>query len=288
MIEPGHAPAFVAPRPDPNTSLLPWLERWSLKPDGPAFATHSSALQPVLHQGRPAMLKRAYNAEEQQGGRLMQWWDGLGAARVLEDDGQAILLERAMGTGSLAQMARDGRDDEACLVLCEAARKLHGHRGAAPPGLADLAEYFVSLRQAAQQHGGLFEQAWQIAARLLARSDGKQPLHGDLHHENVLDFGPQRGWLAIDPKRVIGARGFDYATLFGDPLDLGAELPVRLGRRLAVVAPASGLPPALLLQWIAAQQGLSAAWHLEDDEYAEAQLPLSVLSAALTIGVTHL
>nr|WP_269838897.1 hypothetical protein [Paucibacter sp. M5-1]MCZ7880915.1 hypothetical protein [Paucibacter sp. M5-1] len=51
-----------------------------------------------------------------------------------------------------------------------------------------------------------------------------------------------------------------------------------MGRRLAVVAPASGLPPGLLLQWIAAQQGLSAAWHLEDDEHTEAQLPLSVLS----------
>lgn len=286
MIEP--APAFDAHRPDPSSALLPWLKRWSLQPDGPAFATHSSALQPVLHQGQPAMLKRAYNAEEQHGGRLMQWWDGRGAARVLEGDGQTILLERATGTGSLARMAQDGRDAEACLILCEAARKLHSHRGEPPPGLVDLAEYFVSLRQAAQQHGGLFEPAWQIAARLLAGSDDKLPLHGDLHHENVLDFGPQRGWLAIDPKRVIGARGFDYATLFGDPLDLGAELPGRLGRRLAVVAPASGLPPALLLQWIAAQQGLSAAWHLEDDEHTEAQLPLSVLSAALTLGATPL
>ena len=29
------------------------------------------------------------------------------------------------------------------------------------------------------------------------------PLHGDIDHGHILDFGP-RGWLAIDPKRLIG------------------------------------------------------------------------------------
>jgi hypothetical protein len=41
-------------------------------------------------------------------------------------------------------------------------------------------------------------------------------LHGDIHHDNILDFG-RRGWLAIDPKRLFGERGFDYANLFCNP-----------------------------------------------------------------------
>ena len=42
-------------------------------------------------------------------------------------------------------------------------------------------------------------------------------LHGDLHHENIM-HGP-RGWLAIDPKGVLGDPGFDAANMFYNPLD---------------------------------------------------------------------
>jgi aminoglycoside/hydroxyurea antibiotic resistance kinase len=42
-------------------------------------------------------------------------------------------------------------------------------------------------------------------------------LHGDLHHGNVLDFG-LRGWLAIDPKGLLGERGFDFANIFTNPI----------------------------------------------------------------------
>lgn len=41
-------------------------------------------------------------------------------------------------------------------------------------------------------------------------------LHGDLHHGNVLDFGPL-GWLAIDPKGLHGESGFDYANILSNP-----------------------------------------------------------------------
>ena len=274
-----------ASRTDAAIALLPWLLDWSLTPDGPAFSTHSSDLQPVLYEGQPAMLKLAHNAEERWGGVLMRWWAGDGAARVLAGDTQAVLMERATGSGSLAEMARDGRDAEACRILCGAAKRLHAHTGTPPEGLLALENYFVSLSEAAQRHGGIFDRVWRIAKRLLDAPSDRVPLHGDLHHDNVLDFGPQRGWLVIDPKRVIGERGFDYATMFGDPLDLSGELPRRLGRRLEIVAEASGLPRVRLLQWIVAQQGLSAAWHLEDDEPEEAQLPLSIVSAALAMGV---
>lgn len=36
---------------------------------------------------------------------------------------------------------------------------------------------------------------------------------GDAHHSNILDFG-ERGWLAIDPKRVTGERYYDYGMCF--------------------------------------------------------------------------
>ena len=63
----------------------------------------------------------------------------------------------------------------------------------------------------------LYVEAAAIAQRLLANPREVRPLHGDLHHENIM-HGP-RGWLAIDPVGLLGDPGFDAANLFYNPLD---------------------------------------------------------------------
>ena len=50
------------------------------------------------------MLKLSHEEDERLGGVLMEWWDGDGAARVLARHDTALLLERAMGFASLADM----------------------------------------------------------------------------------------------------------------------------------------------------------------------------------------
>jgi streptomycin 6-kinase len=80
-----------------------YLARWRLTPDGDPTLTRNSRLLPVRWRGASAMLKMALEAEEKAGNGLMAWWDGEGAARVLANDGDAILLERAQGKASLAR-----------------------------------------------------------------------------------------------------------------------------------------------------------------------------------------
>lgn len=120
---------------------------------------------------------------------------------------------------------------------------------------------------------------------LLADPRDRMVLHGDLHHDNVLDFGP-RGWCAIDPHGLIGERGFDFANIFTNP-DLSdpsrpvATEPGRFARRLDVVAEAAELDRQRLLQWILAWTGLSSAWFLEDsDPLARIDLQIAELAAA--------
>src|SRR3546814_3749922 len=72
--------------------------------------------------------------------------------------------------------------------------------------LVPLAHWFRALNPAAATHGGILARCAATARALLAESRGTGVLHGDIHHDNVLDFGP-RGWLAIDPKRLVGERG---------------------------------------------------------------------------------
>lgn len=259
--------------------LEPYLDRWSLAPDGEPIATHSSDLFPVRYRGAPAMLKIARGDEERRGAALMIWWDGSGAARVLAHDGNVILLERATGSRSLANMAHSGHDDEASRVICDVAAKLHASRPAPPLRLIALPDWFAELPLATATHGGIFTQAAAIARELLAAPQDTCVLHGDLHHGNVLDFGA-RGWLAIDPKGLIGERGFDFANIFCNPdLDV-ATRPGRLARQAGVIAEAARLERARLLRWIVAYAGLSAAWTIGEGGDATLALTVAALAAA--------
>jgi len=261
------------------------MSLWRLERDGTPFITKfKSRLAPVRAAGAPAMLKLAGSEEERRGAALMAWWTGEGAARVLALDDPAILLERAVGPRSLAAMARGGEDDEATRILARAAAGLHTPRTAAPPDdLVPLGEWFRALPGAAERHGGVLAVAWSLAQDLLAAPRDERPLHGDLHHDNVLDAG-DRGWLAIDPKGLLGERGFDYAFMLCTPDMATACAPGVLARRARIVCAEGGLNLDRYLLWAVACAGLSAAWTLSWGEDATPALTVARL-AAVELGL---
>jgi streptomycin 6-kinase len=256
-----------------------WLARWDLVPDGAAITTPSSLLLPVRHHGEPAMLKIAREEEERRGGRLMAWWDGDGAARVLAHDDHALLLERATGPRTLAAMVAAGADDEATRVLCAVATRLHAPRRGLPPELVPLSRWFEALSSAAGVHGGLLAQAAAAARELLASPREVVTLHGDIHHGNVLDAGA-RGWVAVDPKGLLGERTFDFVNILRNPDAATALAAGRFDRQVDVLADTAALDRHRLLKWTLAFAGLSAAWHLADREPADLDLAIAGLAAA--------
>jgi len=256
-----------------------YLKRWNLTRDGIPIVTHSSDLLPVRQDDRPAMLKVAREAEERRGASLMAWWDGDGAARVLAHDGDAVLLERATGHRSLTAMVREGADDEASRILCDVAARLHAARNRPLPDLIPLSAWFAELEPAAARHGGVLARAADTACGLLSEQRESAVLHGDLHHGNVLDFGA-RGWLAIDPKRLLGERAFDFANIFRNPDLEIAKAPGRLARQASVIAEAARLDRSRLLRWVLAYAGLSAAWILNDGDDATLDLTIAEIAAA--------
>jgi streptomycin 6-kinase len=248
-------------------------------PDGDAIVTRSSRLLPVRYRGASAMLKVATETEEKFGAALMVWWDGEGAAKVIAHDGDAILLERARGPRSLAQFARTGRDDEASRIICGVVARLHAPRAKPLPDMIPLTIWFRELEAAAAKQGGILGASWAAARDLLAAPQDVGVLHGDIHHDNILDFGA-RGWLAIDPKRLFGERGFDYANLFCNPdREKAAETALFRGR-VALVAETARLDRHRLLRWILAWAGLSAVWFLSDGDGASAQAEFRIAERA--------
>lgn len=263
-----------------------WLNRWGLTPDGEPVETHTSQLLPVvvIRDGQKAILKITDDDSERIGCELMVWWNGNGAAKVLAHAAGAILLERATGTRSLADMSWTGNDTQACRIICHAASRLHFSRNASTPALTPLHHWFSDLAPAAKKHGGILTRCAAVANVLLSSPHDEVVLHGDLHHGNILDFGT-RGWLAIDPKGLLGERGFDYANIFTNP-DLAepsrpvAIEPERFTQRVNIVSEIARIERQRLLMWIVAWCGLSSVWFLQEGD--SATIPLRVAELAMT------
>jgi streptomycin 6-kinase len=268
-----------------------YLKRWNLTPDGDPFATRVCRLMPVRRDGEAGMLKLAFEEEEQRGPDILKYWDGEGAARVLEHEGHAVLLERVIGVRSLAEMTWTGQDDEATRVICSVAAKLHAPRPHPRPEMIPLETWFAALGPQARKHGGILAVADDVARELFAEPRDVTTLHGDLHHDNVLDGG-ERGWLAIDPKRLWGERGFEFANVLRNP-DISepnplravqtipvATAPGRLARQVNIMAETTKLDRTRLVKWVLAYCGLSAAWILEDGDEPELDLAVAQIAAA--------
>ncbi|HYI33273.1 MAG TPA: aminoglycoside phosphotransferase family protein [Glaciibacter sp.] len=261
---------------DGPADVARWLAAWNLAPDGAPFSTPSSVLAPVRLGKAPGMLKITLVEEERVGNHVMAWWSGNAGAPVLRHDGEALLLERAQGSRSLAAMAVAGgeRDDDATRVLCTVAATLHEAASVpdpeSPAGLRTLEDWFRDLflhteGVASHPAKGFYARATHLALELLADQREVVVLHGDLHHGNVLDFG-SRGWRAIDPKGIVGDRAFDYANILCNPNAEVALRPGRLSRQVRVIADAAGLAADRILRWTVAWCGLSATWLALDNQ----------------------
>ena len=112
------------------------------------------------------------------------------------------------------------------------------------------------------------------SAKLVAAASGADQV--------VLD-GEAHGWLVIDPKGLVGERGFEYANLFRNP-DLATALaPGRMRRRIEIVTQEGNLDRRRLLDWVVAYAGLGAAWSLEDGDDPTPGLAIAEQAAAIFI-----
>jgi streptomycin 6-kinase len=264
----------------------PWLERWELRPDGQPFQTPYAKnwLLPVRAGDQAAMLKIATSDEEIAGAALMDWWAGDGAARVLAREGPALLLERLPAKRSLVAMAQGGADLDALRIICAAAQRLHRPRQRqAPTKIRPLDAWLRALTPAATGQGGVLKTSARVMNELLAEPREVSILHGDLHHQNVLDGG-ERGWLVIDPKGVCGERGYDHAAMLCNPHGEVPPTATQMIRQVDVVAEAAGLERVRLTRWLLVHAATSAAWCLQDGFDPKPALAVAEVAAGLCAG----
>jgi streptomycin 6-kinase len=251
------------------SDIQPCLDKWTLALDGEAFETTSSILAPVRSKEGAAFLKVFRIEDERQSPRVLLQYGGHGAVRVIAHDAEAVLLERATPGRPLSDLVRVGRDGQATSILCEVARMLHSAPlWPAAPTLADWAAAFARYRRR-RPHvllpGFLLNAGEREFLDLCQTQSEGVLLHGDLHQDNIL-FDSARGWLAIDPKGVVGEREFEMAMSLKNPHGSEAfySRPDVLLSRVDVMTRQLDLDRSRLLRWNFAQAMLSTLWLIED------------------------
>ena len=248
-----------------------FIRHWDLTPDGAAIVTPRASLLPVLRGGEAAFLKLLSPESDETGAaRALRHFDGRGAVRVLAEAERAVLLERAVPGTPLTDRVAAGRDDEATGIIADTILALH--RGDAPAGFPTLEDWGDGFRRqrarGSHQHLPLAmldraEATW----RALAGSQGRRLLlHGDLHHDNLLQSA--RGWLAIDPKGVIGEAAFEVVMMLRNPIRLWpfpADAAL-MSRRVTILCERLSLDRERVLSWAFALIVLGACWSIEDGD----------------------
>jgi streptomycin 6-kinase len=243
------------------------LEKWNIIPDGSSIETPSSLLMPVKRGAAPAMLK-VYKplSDERHGTDYLKYIAGDGAVRVFDADDDAVLMERAIGSRSLFAMAINGEDLQSAEILADVVERLHAPQinRQIPKTLVPLEHQFASLFTSAGEHS-LLKTCAAVARKLLECQSDIIPLHGDLHHSNVLDGGA-RGWLAIDPKGLIGERAYEVANLLGNPWPHGEIVhnSERMSRLARLYAAQLKLDLDRVFAYALAHAGLAASWDIDD------------------------
>jgi streptomycin 6-kinase len=270
-----------------GAKLERYLSAWQLSNPQPLARTRTSHLYTVSWQSDTAVLKLLTEdgREERRGAAALRYFDGRGAVRLYRSDAAAQLLEYAGGE-ELIGLVESGDDRGATQIIADILGQLHGApQGEPGDGLLPLKDWFHALfakadadRAAAVE--SIYVRAAELAARLLADPREVRALHGDIHHRNIRRSS--RGWLAFDPKGLVGERTYDCANTLCNPSKRQARCDglVHDERRLltnaGILSGALEIELGRVLQFTFAYACLSAAWSLTTHDSDAAQWALNI------------
>ena len=208
------------------------------------------------------------HSDESHSGEVLRVFAGDGAVSVYEAETDAVLLERLEPGEQLVNLVKSGRDDEATKTLGQVIKKLAQHQAPAVcPTVAHWGRGFDRyLKSGAPQiPHTIVNRAQRLFQDLASSQTNTMLLHGDLQHYNVL-FDNNRGWVAIDPKGVVGELEYELGATLRNPVEY-PELfsdPATIRRRLEILTTTLDLDYSRALTWAFAQAILSAIWDVED------------------------
>jgi len=191
-------------------------------------------------------------------------FQGFGAVGLLAEEDGLLLLDRAL-SGTCLRSYFPLQEKESLVIACGVMQRLHG---APPPALGafpHLKDWLCILDKDLDIPAHYLQKARTLKEALLATGGASVLLHGDLHHDNILQQGA--GWAVIDPKGVLGEPVYEAAAFIQNPLPDLLDLE-NVGdiiqHRITIFAERFSVSAPRLLQWCFVRAVLAWAWTLED------------------------
>jgi streptomycin 6-kinase len=244
------------------------LAAWGVRAER-SVETETASLVFGVRGDVPVVLKVARKPDDEwRGGEIARAFGGRGVVQVYDYVDGAVLLERLSPGTTLADWALQDRDDEATQKLAALLGKMSP--ADPPPPCATVEQWgegFDRYLASADERipRALVVHARRVYAELAASQRNPALLHGDFHHYNVL-LDDKRGWIAIDPKGVVGELEYEIGAALRNPWERPELLASAdtIERRLERFREALGVDVDRARAWSFAQGVLSAVWSAED------------------------
>ena len=243
---------------------------WEIEVGPPLDLSYGYLAEARGPDGADLVLKAAFPDDEARRQiAALRAYDGQNACQLIAADEErcVLLLARIRPGNTLEAIAR--HDDEAATRIGASVMRALWRPVSEPSTFVGLETWFEAFSRYRARHGisgslpaALLTHAEALAESLITSTNEPALLHGDLHHGNILDAGEGR-WLAIDPKGVLGDRGYEVGPFLLNPLDLTLDAAL-LSRRLEVFAEMLAYDWDRLRDWGVAHATLSACWSIED------------------------
>ena len=194
-------------------------------------------------------------------------FEGSGIVQVFSENTGLLLLERAVPGVSLKSHFPE-KDDEAISITANVIKRLHKAPIPSHHPFPHVQDWLAVLDSDLKIPAQTLQKARELRDQLLKTAASDVLLHGDLHHDNILQNG--NDWVVIDPKGVIGESAYEVAAFIRNPMPellTHADAPNIIHNRITRLAGLLELPSQRILDWCFVQAVLSWVWAIEDGCY---------------------
>ena len=189
---------------------------------------------------------------------------GFGAVKMLVEDDKILLLERAVPGTSLKDYFPN-QEDESIKITCGIMKKLHQVNSPVASDVPHIKDWLTALDKNLPIPDEYLKKARELRDYLLQTSKLDVLLHGDMHHDNLLQNS--NNWVVIDPKGVIGEPAYEVAAFIRNPIGEllnHADVINIIQNRITCFAKFLELPSQRILDWCFVQAVLAWVWAIED------------------------
>jgi streptomycin 6-kinase len=219
-----------------------------------------------LRAGQNIVLKLSLNVKElEQEAETLKAFAGHGSVKLLEQASGALLIECA-SPGNTLRSYFPLRDDESVGIVCDLMRQIH--KAPIPAGRAwqSINDWLCLLDKELDIPSHYIQKARSLRDQLLATSGPPMLLHGDLHHDNILQ--KNASWAAIDPQGIIGEAAYELGAFIRNPIPelLNRENAIEIiMNRVSIFSNNLGIDKERIQLWNFVQAVLSWAWDAENN-----------------------